>query len=287
MWLNVFSAKKEYVVRWNGIRCTKEDVELPVDVITGSSRFLAGQACAKAPVAEGLIGYECQGLDRYERRHDGFGNITVDRIEENSLLCGYVPIIITGSAAFSQRECVKVDPLAPVQGTILGTMCRGFDLYNVVADGVGGSSEVLVQPNSTSCGYVPPINLPIVSIVPNTGNNAFKNYFFNINAAQLNGRSITVRFKLTVSYKSRNQITSVLSDLINRIFIVDVLITPANNNTLFYVGDFIKQYYPEPPNELYVYFPNTYPTIIDLLDPDVLPLSGQYTTGTPSRIQKP
>ena len=159
MWLNVFSAKKEYMVRWDGRRCTKEDVELPVDVITGSSRFLAGQVCTKAPVAEGLIGYECQGFDRYERRHDGFGNITVDRIEENSLLCGYMPIIITGSAAFSQRQCVKVDSSVPVQGMILGTMCRGFDLYNVVADGIGGSSEVLVQPNSTSCGYNPNVVL--------------------------------------------------------------------------------------------------------------------------------
>jgi hypothetical protein len=44
----------------------------------------------------------------------------------------------------------------PAVGTILATHCTGVDKYNTVANGTGGSTEVLVQANSTDCGYVPP-----------------------------------------------------------------------------------------------------------------------------------
>lgn len=43
----------------------------------------------------------------------------------------------------------------PVYGTFLNTSCSGYDLYNVYADGYGGTYSTLAESNSTSCGYTP------------------------------------------------------------------------------------------------------------------------------------
>jgi hypothetical protein len=42
------------------------------------------------------------------------------------------------------------------RGTLIKTMCKGYDQYGVYADGNGGSYEELIETNSLTCGYVPP-----------------------------------------------------------------------------------------------------------------------------------
>jgi hypothetical protein len=44
----------------------------------------------------------------------------------------------------------------PVKGLLLSTLCRGFDQYGKYADGSGGSYELLIESNSSNCGYIPP-----------------------------------------------------------------------------------------------------------------------------------
>lgn len=46
----------------------------------------------------------------------------------------------------------------PAEGTFLRNQCYGYDLYQVVADGNGGErQEALVEANSATCGYTPPV----------------------------------------------------------------------------------------------------------------------------------
>jgi len=44
----------------------------------------------------------------------------------------------------------------PVKGTLLSTLCKGYDQYGKYADGSGGSYESLITSNSPTCGYVAP-----------------------------------------------------------------------------------------------------------------------------------
>lgn len=45
----------------------------------------------------------------------------------------------------------------PAQGTFIGQVCSGYDLYYQYADGCCGvGSSVLVESNSSTCGYSPP-----------------------------------------------------------------------------------------------------------------------------------
>ena len=47
-------------------------------------------------------------------------------------------------------------PSYPVAGTLLSTMCKGYDQYGLYANGNGGKVEQLIQINSATCGYVEP-----------------------------------------------------------------------------------------------------------------------------------
>jgi hypothetical protein len=47
-------------------------------------------------------------------------------------------------------------PSYPTAGTLLSTMCKGYDQYGLYANGSGGSVEQLIQTNSPTCGYVEP-----------------------------------------------------------------------------------------------------------------------------------
>lgn len=47
-------------------------------------------------------------------------------------------------------------PSYPTAGTLLSTMCKGYDQYGLYANGNGGSVEQLIQTNSPTCGYVQP-----------------------------------------------------------------------------------------------------------------------------------
>lgn len=51
---------------------------------------------------------------------------------------------------------VKV-PVIPPKGTVLDTICRGVNKVEVRADGRLGSYEVVIEVNSISCGYIPPV----------------------------------------------------------------------------------------------------------------------------------
>jgi len=44
----------------------------------------------------------------------------------------------------------------PAKGTLLSTLCKGYDQYGKYADGSGGSYESLIASNSSNCGYTPP-----------------------------------------------------------------------------------------------------------------------------------
>jgi len=50
----------------------------------------------------------------------------------------------------------------PPRDTELSRYCKGYDLYGIYADGVGGNYERIITANSPTCGYTPPVgNKPI------------------------------------------------------------------------------------------------------------------------------
>jgi hypothetical protein len=49
----------------------------------------------------------------------------------------------------------------PAQGTPLGQYCDGVNLREYRADGAGGSTSVLIEANSPTCGYVPPFTFSV------------------------------------------------------------------------------------------------------------------------------
>ena len=51
---------------------------------------------------------------------------------------------------------LQTPPKYPEKGTLLSTLCKGYDSYGKYADGNGGSYEELIEINSVSCGYVTP-----------------------------------------------------------------------------------------------------------------------------------
>jgi hypothetical protein len=48
------------------------------------------------------------------------------------------------------------EPVYPEKGTLIKTLCKGYDRYGVYADGNGGTYEELIETNSTECGYTSP-----------------------------------------------------------------------------------------------------------------------------------
>ena len=57
---------------------------------------------------------------------------------------------------FNDATSSFVEPTYPAKGTLLKTLCKGYDRYGVYADGSGGTYEELIETNSTICGYVAP-----------------------------------------------------------------------------------------------------------------------------------
>jgi hypothetical protein len=57
---------------------------------------------------------------------------------------------------FNDTNTGFVEPTYPAKGTFVKKICKGYDQYDVYADGNGGSYEELVQANSPDCGYTPP-----------------------------------------------------------------------------------------------------------------------------------
>lgn len=69
-----------------------------------------------------------------------------------------VPTTINSNTTFTaQWQDDSPPPQCPAAGTVLDTFCIGVDLYEERADGNCGSTNVLVESNSTTCGYTPPV----------------------------------------------------------------------------------------------------------------------------------
>jgi hypothetical protein len=60
------------------------------------------------------------------------------------------------AVVFNDVTSSFVEPTYPLRGTLLNTLCKGYDQYGVYADGNGGTYEELIETNSTICGYIPP-----------------------------------------------------------------------------------------------------------------------------------
>jgi hypothetical protein len=79
-------------------------------------------------------------------------------------------VIVDGETFTINGYCtIEVNDPHPPQGTVLGTTCSGYDKYNIIADGNGGSTNELVESNSTECGYVPPPPPPNPGTIENFG----------------------------------------------------------------------------------------------------------------------
>jgi hypothetical protein len=57
---------------------------------------------------------------------------------------------------FNDKNTGFEEPKYPTKGTLIKTMCKGYDQYGAYANGNGGTYEELIQSNSSNCGYTPP-----------------------------------------------------------------------------------------------------------------------------------
>ena len=57
---------------------------------------------------------------------------------------------------FNDTNTGFTEPIYPVRGTLIKTMCKGYDQYGAYADGNGSTYDELIQVNSSTCGYVIP-----------------------------------------------------------------------------------------------------------------------------------
>ena len=57
---------------------------------------------------------------------------------------------------FNDTNTGFTEPTYPVIGTLIKTMCKGYDQYGAYADGNGSTYDELIQVNSSTCGYVIP-----------------------------------------------------------------------------------------------------------------------------------
>jgi hypothetical protein len=65
--------------------------------------------------------------------------------------------IQSASSAASNAVTPFAPPVYPPYGTLIAAnQCSGFTLYNLRADGSGGTYQEILEYNSTACGYQPP-----------------------------------------------------------------------------------------------------------------------------------
>jgi hypothetical protein len=57
---------------------------------------------------------------------------------------------------FNDTNTGFTEPTYPAKGTFIKKICKGYDQYDVLANGNGGTYEELIQANSPDCGYTPP-----------------------------------------------------------------------------------------------------------------------------------
>jgi len=57
---------------------------------------------------------------------------------------------------FNDENTGFEEPKYPEKGTLIRTICKGYDQYGQYANGNGGTYDELIQSNSAECGYTPP-----------------------------------------------------------------------------------------------------------------------------------
>ena len=55
---------------------------------------------------------------------------------------------------FNDTNTGFTEPSYPERGIVIKTICKGYDKYQLVADGNGGTTEEFVETNSKDCGYI-------------------------------------------------------------------------------------------------------------------------------------
>lgn len=129
------------------------------------------------PTRGTLITYACVGFNTVGTYADGTGGTYEGIIERNSAECGFV------------QPTTSPQPTFPPAGTVLGTMCAGFNLQELRANGSGGQYPVTIAVNSPDCGYVPtnapttaPTTSPTVSptVAPSVGRITYSSTLSNI-----------------------------------------------------------------------------------------------------------
>ena len=65
----------------------------------------------------------------------------------------------TGS--LSSSVVINDTSVCPTANQLVSTFCSGYDLYGTYTDGNCGTYNSLIQSNSSSCGYVPPLTISV------------------------------------------------------------------------------------------------------------------------------
>ena len=65
----------------------------------------------------------------------------------------------TGS--LSSSVVINDTSVCPTANQLVSTFCSGYDLYGTYTDGSCGTYNALIQSNSSSCGYVPPLSVSV------------------------------------------------------------------------------------------------------------------------------
>jgi uncharacterized membrane protein YgcG len=55
---------------------------------------------------------------------------------------------------FNDTNTGFTEPVYPTKGTLIKTICKGYDKYQFIADGNGGTTEEFIESNSKDCGYI-------------------------------------------------------------------------------------------------------------------------------------
>ena len=114
------------------------------------------------------------GFIKYVEYHDGVGGTYTNVEEYGSVECGYVTpaeivVAVAAGVVVTQAEIDLAETYDPGDAIAAGTHnryeCRGYDYYEMIADGNWGESAVLIEANSEFyCAYtVPPSTIYIAT----------------------------------------------------------------------------------------------------------------------------
>ncbi len=101
------------------------------------------------PIKGTILGTKCEGVDEVTNYADGIGGSFDVITTVKSAKCGYV------------APTTRAPVVHPAAGTVLRTKCgtsatgNSYTKFNVVANGVGGTTDEQIAMNSPDCGYTP------------------------------------------------------------------------------------------------------------------------------------